>query len=143
MFSPDIQFAVTADESNDRDDSIWDIGYLRDGEFRRGKKGFKSSLLKELKRGRIVETSVTMVPIVEKLKVFGLSPEGTVVTKPLSTKESSVIGIIETFHHGISPRFSDRDEYSGRRNHPVRKVDANQSGQGFQWFRNGVPVATD
>jgi hypothetical protein len=51
MFSPDIQFTVTANEANDRDSPIRDIGYFRQREFRRSQEGFKAGLLKKLKRG--------------------------------------------------------------------------------------------
>lgn len=51
-----------------------------------------------------------MVPVVENLKVFGLSPELYITSEPLPTEESSVIGIIEAFHHGIPPGLSDGDK---------------------------------
>jgi hypothetical protein len=63
-----------------------------------------------LKRGGALEIAIAMVLVVEKLKVFGLSPELPITSKKLPTEESSVIGIIEAFHHGIPPRFSDWDE---------------------------------
>jgi hypothetical protein len=101
---------VTANESNDRNDPIRNIGDFRDCEFRRSKKGIKTSFLKELNRGGTLETSIAMVPVVEKLKVFRLSPELPIAPKPLPTEESSVIGIIEAFHHAIAPGFSDGDK---------------------------------
>jgi hypothetical protein len=51
-----------------------------------------------------------MIPIVEELKVLGLCSELAIVPKPLGSKESSVVGIIEAFHHAITPGFSYRDE---------------------------------
>jgi hypothetical protein len=57
-----------------------------------------------------LEIAIAMVPVMKKLKVFGLSPELPITSKKLSTEESSVIGIIETFHYAISPWFSDRNK---------------------------------
>jgi hypothetical protein len=51
-----------------------------------------------------------MVLVVEKLKVFGLSPEVPVTSEKLPTEESTVIGIIEAFHYGIPPGFSNGNE---------------------------------
>jgi hypothetical protein len=57
-----------------------------------------------------LEIAIAMVPVVENLKVFGLSPELYITSEPLPTEESSVIGIIEAFHHGIPPGLSDWDK---------------------------------
>lgn len=51
-----------------------------------------------------------MVPIVEEHKVPGLRSELAIATKPLPSKESPVVSIIETLHDSIAPRFSNRDE---------------------------------
>jgi hypothetical protein len=51
-----------------------------------------------------------MIPVVEELKVLGLRSEMSVTPKPLSPKESSIVGIIKAFHNSITPRFSYRDE---------------------------------
>jgi hypothetical protein len=51
-----------------------------------------------------------MVPIVEDLKVLGLRPELAIATKPLPSKESPVVGIIEALHDSITPGFSYGDE---------------------------------
>jgi hypothetical protein len=46
----------------------------------------------------------------EDLKVLGLGSEVTIATKPLGSEESPIIGIIETLHRSITPRFSCRDK---------------------------------
>lgn len=51
-----------------------------------------------------------MVSIVEELEVLGLRSEVAIVPKPLHSEESSVVGIIETFDHSITPRFSYGDK---------------------------------
>jgi hypothetical protein len=51
-----------------------------------------------------------MMPIMEEFKVLGLGSEVTIGTKPLPSKESPIIGIIEAFHDSITPRFSYGDE---------------------------------
>jgi hypothetical protein len=51
-----------------------------------------------------------MISIVEELKVLGLGSEVAITPKPLHPEESSVVGIIETLHDSITPRFSYRDE---------------------------------
>lgn len=57
-----------------------------------------------------LEAAVTMVPVVEELKVLGLRSELPIATKPLPPKESSVVGIIEALHDSITPGFSNGDE---------------------------------
>jgi len=49
--------------------------------------------------------------IMEEFKVLGLGSEMTIGTKPLPSKESPIIALIEAFHDTITPRFSYRDEY--------------------------------
>jgi hypothetical protein len=51
-----------------------------------------------------------VIPVVKELKVFGLGSELTIATKPLPSKESPVVGVIEALHNAITPRFSDGDE---------------------------------
>jgi hypothetical protein len=51
-----------------------------------------------------------MVLVVKELEVFGLGSELPITVKPLPSKESSVVGVIEALHNAITPRFSDRDE---------------------------------
>jgi hypothetical protein len=51
-----------------------------------------------------------MMPVMEELKVLGLGSEMPIAAKPLGPEEPSVIGIIETLHSSITPRFSYRDE---------------------------------
>jgi hypothetical protein len=57
-----------------------------------------------------LEIAIAMIPVVENLKIFGLSPELYITSEPLPTKESSVIGIIEAFYNGVPPRLSDWDK---------------------------------
>jgi|PlaIllAssembly_1097288.scaffolds.fasta_scaffold85836_1 hypothetical protein len=52
-----------------------------------------------------------MMSIMEEFKVLGLGSEMTIGTKPLPSKESPIIALIEAFHDTITPRFSYRDEY--------------------------------
>ena len=52
-----------------------------------------------------------MISIVEDLKVLGLGSGVTIATKPLGPEESTIIGVIKSFHSSITPRFSYRDEY--------------------------------
>jgi hypothetical protein len=110
MFSPDIQLAVTANESDDRDGPIRDIRDFWKREFRGSQKGFKTSLLKELRRSCALEVAIAMVSVVENLEVFGLSSELCITSKKLPTEESPVIGIIEALHHAISPGLSNRNK---------------------------------
>ena len=51
-----------------------------------------------------------MVSIMEEFKVLGLGSEVTIITKPLGSEESPIIGIIESLHNSITPRLSYRDE---------------------------------
>lgn len=51
-----------------------------------------------------------MVSVMEEFKVLGLRSEMTIAPKPLGSKESSIVGLVETFHHSITPGFSYRDE---------------------------------
>jgi hypothetical protein len=51
-----------------------------------------------------------MVLVVKELKVFGLRSELAITPKPLPSKESPIVGIIEALHNAITPRFSDRDK---------------------------------
>jgi hypothetical protein len=46
----------------------------------------------------------------EEFEVLGLGSEVTIATKPLPSEESLIVGIIETLHDSITPRFSYRDE---------------------------------
>jgi len=51
-----------------------------------------------------------MVFVMEEFKVLGLGSEVAVAPKPLGSKESPIIGIIETLHSSITPGFPYRDE---------------------------------
>jgi hypothetical protein len=46
----------------------------------------------------------------EAFKVLGLGSKMAIATKPLSSEESSVIGIIKALHGSITPRLCYRDE---------------------------------
>jgi hypothetical protein len=48
-----------------------------------------------------------MVFIVEKLKVLSLGTKIPITSEPLGAKEAAVIGVIETLHGSIAPRFGD------------------------------------
>jgi hypothetical protein len=110
MLSEDIQLSITSDKANKRDGSLWDIGNLWQGELWLWESREITLLLDELGRGFPFEEAVTMIPVMEELKVLGLRSEMSVTPKPLGPKESSIIGIIEAFHNSITPRFSYRDE---------------------------------
>jgi hypothetical protein len=64
----------------------------------------------KLERCFTFEAAIAMMPIMEEFKVFGLGSEMAIGTKPLPSKESPIIGIIEAFHDSITPRFSYGDE---------------------------------
>ena len=108
--SEDIQLSITSDKTNKRDGSLWDVGNLWQSELWRWESREITLLLDELERGFPFEEAVTMIPVVEELKVLGLRSEMSVTPKPLGPKESSIIGIIKAFHNSITPRFSYRDE---------------------------------
>lgn len=110
MLSEDIQLSITSDKANKRDGSLWDVGNLWQSELWRWESREITLLLDELERGFPFEEAVTMIPVVEELKVLGLRSEMSVTPKPLGPKESSIIGIIEAFHNSITPRFSYRDK---------------------------------
>jgi hypothetical protein len=110
MLSEDIQLPITSDEANKRDGSLWDIGNLWQSELWRWENREIILFLDELGRGLPFEEAVTMILVVEELKVRGLRSKMSVTSKPLGPKESSIIGIIEAFHNSITPRFSYRDK---------------------------------
>jgi hypothetical protein len=49
-----------------------------------------------------------VMPIMKDFKVLGLGFEVTIAPKPLGSEGSPIIGIIETPHGSITPRFSNR-----------------------------------
>jgi hypothetical protein len=51
-----------------------------------------------------------VVFIVEKLKVLSLGAKIPITPEPLGAKETTVIGVIETLHGSIAPRFGDGNE---------------------------------
>jgi len=110
MFSKDIQLPVTSDEPDKGDCSVWNIADLREFEFRRRQDWNGSSLLDDLEGSLTFETAIPMVLVVEELKVLGLGSEVTITPKPLPSEESPIVGIIETLHDTIAPRFSDGDK---------------------------------
>jgi hypothetical protein len=110
MLSKDIQLSITSDEANKRDGSLGDIGNLWQSEFWWWENRKITLLLDELERGLPFKEAVTMIAVMEELKILGLRSEMSVTPKPLGPKESSIIGIIEAFHNSITPGFSYRDE---------------------------------
>ncbi len=110
VLSKDIQLSITSDEANKRDGSLGDIGNLWQSELWRWESREITLLSDELRRGFPFEKAVTMIPVVEELKILGLRSKMSVTSKPLGPKESSIVGIIEAFHNSITPRFSYRDK---------------------------------
>jgi len=51
-----------------------------------------------------------MVPVVEDFEVFGLRSELAIATKPLPSKKTPIVGIIEALHDSITPGLSNGDE---------------------------------
>lgn len=110
MFSKDIQFPITSDEPNERDDSIGKIIDLWQTEFARGKNRSIPSFLNDLEWSLAFKAAIPMVLVVEELKILGLGSKLTIAPKPLPSIESSVVRIIKALHDTIAPGFSDRDE---------------------------------
>ena len=110
MLSEDIQLSITSDKANKGDGSLWDVGNLWQSELWWWETREITALLDELGRGFSFEEAVTMIPVVEELKVLGLRSEMSVTSEPLGSEESSIIGIIEAFHNSITPRLSHRDK---------------------------------
>jgi hypothetical protein len=69
-------------------------------------------LLDNLKRRFPLEVAVSVMRVMMELEVPRLGSEVTVTPKPLDSKKTLVIGIIETFDRSITPWFSNRDEDS-------------------------------
>lgn len=69
----------------------------------------------------------------KKLKVLGLGTKIPITSEPLGAKEAAVIGIIETLHGSIAPRFGDgnKDDFD-----PQGKAKAQDEPK-----RPGMPVA--
>ena len=110
MFSKDIQFAVTADETDERDGSLRDVVDVRQCESAGEQNGGVVRLVDDLDRGLAFKAAVPMVSIVEEFKVLRLGSQVTVASEPLGPKEPSIIGVIEALHGSIAPRFSDGDK---------------------------------
>ena len=69
-------------------------------------------MLDNLKRRFPLEVAVSVMRVMMELEVPRLGSEVTVTPKPLDSKKTLVIGIIETFDRSITPGFSNRDEDS-------------------------------
>lgn len=110
MFSKDIEFPIASDKTDKRDGSVRDVINFGLGKLWGWKDGSISLLLDELQRRFTFKAAIAMVSVMEEFKVPGLRPEMAIAPKPLSSKESSIVGLVETFHHSITPRFSYRDE---------------------------------
>jgi hypothetical protein len=110
MLSKDVEFPVTSDKTDEGDCPVRNVVKCRQFEFCRWPDRSKPLFLDELQRCFTFEAAIAMIPVVEELKVLGLRPEMAIAPKPLSSEEFSVVGIIEAFHHSITPRFSCGDE---------------------------------
>ncbi len=51
-----------------------------------------------------------MMQVMIEFEIPGLGSEVAVTPEPLSSEETTVIGVIKTFDRSITPRFSDRDK---------------------------------
>jgi hypothetical protein len=109
-FPEDIEFAVTSNEPDDRDDTVWMRVNLWQGEPRRRKDGGVPLHLNNLQGSFPFEAAVTVVAVVKKGEVAGLGFEVLIIPEPLSPEEFSLVGVIEVLHSAIAPGFSERDE---------------------------------
>ena len=57
-----------------------------------------------------LEVAVPMTQVMIEFEIPGLGSEVAVTPEPLSSEETTVIGVIKTFDRSITPRFSNRDE---------------------------------
>ena len=74
--------------------------------------GSKLLLLDDLKRCLPFEVAVPVMRVMMEFEIPGLGSEVTVTPKPLDSKETLVIGVIEAFDRSITPGFSNRNEDS-------------------------------
>ena len=64
----------------------------------------------DLQGGFPLEATVAVVLIVKELEVLRLGSEVTIAAEPLGAKKSAFVGVIESFHRSIAPRFSEGNE---------------------------------
>jgi hypothetical protein len=110
MFSEDIEFAVTSNEPDDRNDTVWMRVNLWQGEPRRRKDGGVALHLNNLQGSFPFEAAVMVVEVVKKGEVAGLGFEVLIIPKPLSPEEFALVGVIEVLHGATAPGFPERNE---------------------------------
>jgi len=106
----DIQLPVAADKPDQDDGPLGDL--LDSGHPRVGRHpgGLVTGGGPYLHRGFAAQAVVSMVAVMEPLKVLALPFEGLVVREPLPAKEHLVVGIVEPLHIPVSPGFADGDK---------------------------------
>ena len=110
MFSEDVESPVTTDKADKGDCAIRNVIDFGQSKFGGWQDRSKVSFLGHLQRGFAFEAAISVISIVEEFKVFRLWFKMAIVTKPLSSEELPIVGVIKALDSTITPRFSDRNK---------------------------------
>ena len=110
FFTENIKLPVTANESNNDDVAIRDIIQLRHPGVWPQRHRLIFNPLNKLIGRFSPKATITMMLIVEPLKIFALPLQIRITLKPLSAKKLFVISIVKVFYDTITPWFTNRDK---------------------------------
>lgn len=134
FFAKDIKLSITADEPNKGNGAVRDIVEFRHLGVWPQRHRHIIVVLDNLHGCLALKATVSMISVVEALKILALPFEGSIAWEPLPSKEFIVIGIVKVLNNPIAPGFSNGNKH---RLNPVEKTQPYHQAKGA-----GIAVAS-